>query len=279
MTIEEALAYGRSQLHHSPTPTVDARLLLQHLLAVSHAFLIAHNQDALTAAQAQTYRRLIARAAAGEPIPYITGSAPFYGFDLVVTPAVLIPRPETELLVEQAIAWAAPRQPLHIVDVGTGSGCIPIALAHHLPQAQITAVDISPAALSVARTNAQRHAPGRIHFHQGHLLTPAAAPIHLITANLPYVTDHEWTQLDDGVKLHEPSLALRGGADGLDLIRELLQQAAARLDSGGAVFLEIGWQQGETAQTAAASLFPDASIRLLKDYAGQARLVTIHTAS
>lgn len=275
MTIDEALAYGRSKLTHSPTPALDARLLLQFLLDKEHTYLIAHGDESLTAVQVDQYRTLIHRAARHEPIPYITGAAPFYGLDLHVTPAVLIPRPETEQLVEQAIAWANSDPSLHIVDVGTGSGCIPIALAQHLPQARIDAVDTSADALAVARQNAQRHAPGRIQFRQGHLLTPISGTPDLITANLPYVTDAEWTLLDDAVKLHEPSIALQGGVDGLALIRELLQQAVTKLSATGAIFLEIGWQQGPAAKTLAASFFPTAAVHVAEDYAGHDRLVII----
>ncbi len=276
MTIDEALAYGRFHLPHSPSPHLDSRLLLEHVLQVNHAYLIAHGDELLTAVQETQFRAFINRAQQHEPIPYVTGTAPFFDMDLSVTPAVLIPRPETEMLVEQAAEWAkAQKQPVTIVDVGTGSGCIPIALARQLPQAKISAVDISPDALEIARKNAAIFVPSRIQFHQGHLLTPITHSIDLITANLPYVTDAEWTLLDDGVKLHEPSLALRGGTDGLDLIRELLQHAVSKLSASGAIFLEIGWQQGSATQALAAEVFPDAQIDLIQDYAGHDRIVVI----
>jgi release factor glutamine methyltransferase len=275
MTIQEALAHGRSQLHQSPTPQVDARLLLQHLLDMSHSALIAHGTRPLTPPQQIQYTNWVARAAAQEPIPYIIGQAPFFDFDVIVTPDVLIPRPETEQLVELAINWANDKRPLTIVDVGTGSGCIPIALARKLPKASITAVDISTAALAVAQSNAERLAPQRIAFTQGHLLQPIIAPVSLITANLPYVTDDEWTHLDDGVKLHEPELALKGGADGLDLVRELLQQATTKLTAPGAIFLEIGWQQGTAVCAYATRMFPQATTSLYPDFSGHDRIVTI----
>lgn len=275
MTIDDALAYGRSQLTHSPTPALDARLLLQHLLGVEHPYLIAHGDARLTAVQAAAYRTLIDRARRQEPIPYITGRAPFFDMALHVTPAVLIPRPETELLVERAADWAQQRAIRRLVDVGTGSGCIAIALARRLPQTAVIALDTSADALTVARRNAAQYAPQRITFYQGHLLEPVPAPIDLIIANLPYVTDHEWTMLDDAVKLHEPSTALKGGADGLDLVRELLQQASSKLSAAGAIFLEIGWQQGAAARAAAAAAFPQARIDVAPDHAGHDRLVII----
>jgi release factor glutamine methyltransferase len=184
--------------------------------------------------------------------------------DLHVSPAVLIPRPETEQLVETAVSWAKKRGSVHVVDTGTGSGCIAISLARNLPQAHIEATDISADALVIAQQNAAEFAPNRITFHLGNLLQPIIAPIDLITANLPY-----------GVKLYEPQLALKGGPDGLDIIRDLLNQAVYKLTSGGAILLEIGWQQGQAAQALAASIFPAAQIELLQDYFGQDRFVII----
>jgi release factor glutamine methyltransferase len=276
MTLSEALIYGRHQLHQSDSPALDARLLLEHVLQTNHSYLVAHSDELLPADQEQHYQRLLAQAARREPIPYLTGSAPFYGRDFLVNSAVLIPRPETELLVESAAAWADHRLPLQLVDVGTGSGCIAITLAHLLPQATVAATDISADALTVARRNAERHqVAGRIHFHQGHLLEPAPVQPHLIVANLPYIADNEWTAVDDTVKWYEPAVALRGGPDGLDLIRSLLAQASTRLAPAGAIFLEIGWQQGQAAQAAAQTYFPTAQVQVKADYAGNDRLVVV----
>ena len=278
MNIEAALVYGRSQLTAtSPSPRLDARLLLEHLLDVPHSYLIVHHDQSLTAEQETAYRQLIARAEQSEPVPYIVGHAPFFDFDIHMAPGVLIPRPETEQLVELAVAWANAREIKTAVDIGTGSGCIAITLAHFLPNVQVTAVDISPEALTIAQQNGARLAPGRVHFQQGDLLQGSNTPVDLIVANLPYVTSGEWQGLADGVKLHEPALALDGGADGLDLIRQLLQQATTRLRSGGAIFLEIGWQQGEIARQAAQRWFPEAEITILPDFAGHDRIVKILT--
>ena len=150
MTIDDALEYGRFHLAPLLSPHLDTRLLLEHILQVNHAYLIAYGDEILTAVQETQFRELIARAKKQEPIPYITGTAPFFDMDLHVTPDVLIPRPETERLVELAAEWGASHQSANIVDVGTGSGCIPIALARKLPDAHIHAVDISPEALTVA---------------------------------------------------------------------------------------------------------------------------------
>jgi len=278
MTIREALQWARSQLPASPTPHEDARLLLQHVLGASHTYLAAHPEQELAAAQEQQYRTLVARAVRLEPIPYITGEASFYGLDFIVTPDVLIPRPETEHLVEAATAWAKTHAARRIVDVGTGSGCIAVLLAQGLPQADILAIDVSQAALAVARRNVQRHRAGRIRIQQGTLLESVDNPVDLIVANLPYISDPEWTALDDGVKWYEPVAALRGGPDGLDLIRRLLQQAVPLLRPGGAIFLEIGWRQGDAARELAQTFFPAARIVVRADYAGHDRLVIIDTS-
>lgn len=275
MTIDKALAYGRIQLNQSPTPELDARLLLEAVLGVSHSYLLVHGDEELTAVSESTLRQDIARAKGNEPIPYILGTAPFFDFELKVTRDVLIPRPETEMLVELAVAWAKERGSVQMVDVGTGSGCIPIAIARRNKVAQITAVDISSAALTIAQENGRRLAPNRINFIEGDLLQPINFPVDLLTANLPYVTNAEWTHLSDGVKLFEPSLALKGGVDGLDLIRRLLNQATTRLNPGGAILLEIGWQQGKTVQQLARTQFPSAQIDVIQDYSGHDRIVFI----
>ena len=277
-TIQEAWAFGRRQLAQASfTPDVDARLLLEHILQIEHSLLAAHGDRNLTPSQEQAYHDLLARAASREPIPYLTGTAPFFDFDLTVNPSVLIPRPETEELVGHAVAWAGSRAGLTIVDVGTGSGSIAIALARNLPPSTLVATDISFSALQVACFNAEKHAKQPIHFLQGDLLSPLAGMFDLIIANLPYIADAEWTQVDDGVKLYEPSVALSGGSDGLDLLRELLDQAALKLCPGGAIFLEIGWQQGEVMRQLAGDKFPHAEIEIIADLAGQDRIVQILT--
>lgn len=276
MTIADALAWAGDQLGPSPTANVDARILLQHVLQRSRASLIAHGDQPLTPDQQARFEALVGRAVKREPVPYLVGSAPFYGLDFVVTPAVLIPRPETELLVEAAVRWAQGRPGLVVVDVGTGSGCIAVTLARELPGARILATDISAAALQVARQNAAKHSvAGRVEFYQGSLLEPVTAAPDLVVSNLPYIGDAEWTELDGGVKWYEPELALRGGPTGLELIERLLQEAKVCLRSGAALFLELGWRQGAAAQQLAQETFPQARIELLPDYAGHDRLLVI----
>lgn len=257
----------------------DARLLLQTLLGVDHVYLIAHDDKPLTAAQSATFKEWVERAAAGEPIPYITGQAPFYGRTFTLTPDVLIPRPETEFLVEEALKWGQQHSVGRIIDVGTGSGCIPVTLWCEWTAASkptITAVDLSAAALAIAQQNAQKHG-AKIDFMSSDLLTSTTGPFDIITANLPYITDDEWTHLEVGVKSYEPAMALRGGSDGLMLIRPLLEQARAQLAPTGLILLEIGWQQGANARAAAVAAFPNAAVSVLKDYAGHDRLVKIET--
>jgi release factor glutamine methyltransferase len=280
MNVREALSLGRDRLRNSDSPTLAARLLLMLVLEGSHSHLVAHDEEPLSELQELRFRLLVERARLGEPIPYLVGEAPFYGHAFKVSPAVLIPRPETELLVEAALNWAARAGSgqIRLVDVGTGSGCIAITLALHLPRAAIEATDISEAALAVARMNAERHKVlGRVAFHLGPLLAPIGSPPDLIVANLPYIDDHEWTALGDPVKWYEPELALKGGPNGLSLIDQLLAQAKERLAPGGAIFVEIGWQQGARARLLAESHFPDAHVTLHRDYGARDRYVSILT--
>jgi release factor glutamine methyltransferase len=274
-TIREARRLGRAKLQDSPSPALDARLLLEHVLRRDHAYLIAHDHEQLTTEALKDYQHLLDRATAGEPVPYLIGHAPFLGLDFVVSPAVLIPRPETEQLVEMAVAWARARGPLRIVDVGTGSGCIAVSLVRRLPEAEVFAVDVSAAALAVARANTARHAPGRVHLVRDNLLDAFGPGIDLIAANLPYVAEEDWPELAVGVKSFEPALALDGGADGLALIRALLPGAAERLRPGGLVLLEIGWRQGRAVAALAEAAFPGASVEVRPDFAGHDRIVSI----
>ncbi|MBP8003140.1 MAG: peptide chain release factor N(5)-glutamine methyltransferase [Chloroflexi bacterium] len=280
MRIDAVLGEGQRRLWHRYGAGAEARYLLAQVLGVGQSYLLAHGDETCAAAALVTYHTYLDRAEQGEPIPYILGQAPFFDLHLKVSPAVLIPRPETEQLVEIVLRWLRQqRWPTpQLVDVGTGSGCIAITLARQLPQAYIDAVDVSAAALELAKENA--HNAGvhhQISFYQGHLLTPITTPPHLIVANLPYIGDDEWTLVDDGVKSYEPALALRGGADGLDLIRPLLAQAQEKLQPGGAIFLEIGWQQGAAALLLAQHYFPHALIRCDPDYAGKDRFIVILT--
>jgi release factor glutamine methyltransferase len=270
------------------SPALTAQVLLAHVLGLSRARLLAHPELRLSSAQQAEYDRLIARAALGEPLAYLTGVREFYGLDFAVEPGVLVPRPETELLVDLALA----RRPRRILDVGTGSGCIAVALAVRLPSALVTALDLSPAALDLARRNAARHgvAP-RLTLLESDLLTalhptadfrPAqgASDFQVLAANLPYVDRAELAGLP--VARHEPWLALDGGPGGLVLVARLLRQVAewpARalplLPPGAALLLEIGAGQGPAALALASAAFPAAQCRIHPDSAGHDRVLEV----
>lgn len=229
----------------------------------------------MTPQQAADYAACVQRRAAGEPLPYITGQIEFFGLTFGVTPDVLIPRPETETLVEAALAWVKAHPDAVAVDVGTGSGCIAVTLAVHAPSLRLYATDISPAALEVARANAERHdVAERITFLEGDLLIPLPEPVNLIVSNPPYVTDDEWDELPLSVQ-KEPRTALLSGADGLDAIRRLLAQAQTRLRPGGLMLVEIGERQGKAAQALAQAAFPQAEVAIVPDLAGKDRVLRI----
>ena len=253
MTLREALTSATRQLDASSglcaDAARDAALLLRHVLAISHAAQLTEPERELTTEQQATFDALILRRIANEPIQYITGEQEFYGLTLRVTPAVLIPRPETEHLVEAVLAELNLAQSLRILDVGTGSGAIAIALAFHLPNAQITAVDLSAAALEVAAANTARHAlAGRIRYLKSDLLDafpPDEAPFAAIVSNPPYVPTADRASLHPQVRDHEPAAALFAGPDGLDIYRRLIPQARAALQPNGLLALEIGHGQSE----------------------------------
>lgn len=259
---------------HSSSPGLDAQLLMAHILGESRAHVIAHPERELTTEQEVRFNRLTDRRAAGEPMAYILGERAFYDRTFVVTPAVLIPRPETETLVELAInALHASRPGAVIVDIGTGSGAIAITVAAHCPYALVHAVDISADALSVARRNADANNVA-VTFHLGDLLAPIAAAkltVDVLLANLPYIDSGVLPGLE--VSRHEPPLALDGGTDGLDVVRRLLAQAPEVLAADALVLLEIGADQGGRAAELARAALPDAQVDVVKDLAGLDRIV------
>lgn len=279
MLVREALAQATFQLENQgvESPRLDAELLLAHVLGVNRAALFARPERRLTLKELTRYRDLVARRAAREPLAYLLGHREFFGLDFVVGPDVLIPRPETELLVEHALRLARARPgPVRIADVGTGSGAIAVALAVHLPEAIVFALDHSPAALAIAARNAQSHGVGdRVHFCCGDLLAPLLETVDLIVANLPYVTTGEWEALPPEIRDHEPRSALDGGPDGLTFIRRLLETALPHLQPDGAILVEIGAGQGQMVLSLAVQHFPQAHVELYQDYAGWDRIVMI----
>lgn len=248
--------------------------MVAHVLNKPQSMLLAYPEAPLTEAQHQQLQALVGRRAAGEPLDYIFGYSHFYNLTLTVTPDVLIPRPETELLVEQAIHYAQTLPAPVIADIGTGSGAIAVTAAAHLPHACTYAVDVSAAALKVAQHNAQQHGV-EVTFWQGALAQPLierGLRVDLLLANLPYIPSDDVPGLP--VSQHEPTLALDGGADGLTLIRELLQQAPRVCKPQALILLEIGSGQG-SAVLEAASHLPLREAVVLPDYAGHERIVRL----
>jgi len=250
MTLRQAITAAATQLaedeHLRVTAARDAELLLLHTLQISRATLLAYPARELPSAQQIAYQSLVVRRLQHEPIQYITGRQEFYGLDLHVTPAVLIPRPETEHLVEAVLKLLPSNQPLKLADVGTGSGAIAIALAAHLPHAEISALDISLDALAVAAANArEQNVADRIRFLQSDLLS-ALSPeeeFDAIVSNPPYIPEIDRRSLHPQVRDHEPATALFAGETGLDIYRRLIPQAHKALKQNGLLALEIGHGQ------------------------------------
>ena len=285
MRLDDALAQAATRLANEgvESPRLDAELLLAHALGLNRASILARPEQRLTPKQLTRYRDLVARRSDREPLAYIVGQREFFGLDLMVDQRVLIPRPETELLVEHALDLARRKAALsaaslRIADVGAGSGAIAVSLAVHLPGATVYALDHSADALEMVAENARRHhVASRVHCLRSDLLTALPGPVDLITANLPYVTTSEWQELAPEIRDHEPRSALDGGPDGLALMRRLLAMAGPNLLPSGAILLEIGASQGVAATTLARESIPLAGVQLVQDYAGLDRLVIVET--
>ncbi len=252
-------------------PRLEAEVLLAHVLGKCRVYLYANYQAPVNQNERKKFREYIKRRINGEPAAYITGDKEFMSLEFKVSPAVLIPRPETELLVEKALDLAGQKNTKRICDVGTGSGAIAISLAVYLPEAEIYAVDLSTAALAVARENAQRHGIN-VEFFEGDLMLPLMdqKPFDIIVANLPYIPEDEYRQLDPGIRDYEPKLALAVKGDGLDKYRTLIPQSYRMLKPGGYLLLEIACNQGERALELVKSF---TECEVLKDNTGQDRLL------
>jgi len=276
MNAGEALLWAtRVLVHIAERPHLEAELLLMELRQCDRATLFAHPEWKLDPTQMRRYAEAVRRRAEGTPLPYITGHIEFFGLEFSVTPAVLIPRPETELLVERAMEWLQKHPARRIADIGTGSGCIAVTLVVMRRTLHIVAGDISAAALAVAQTNAQHHnVASRVTYIQADLLAPFSGPLDLILSNPPYVADPEWGQLPHSVR-QEPRPALLAGPRGLDLIRRLLSQARHRLAPGGCMLVEIGEEQENAVQALAQTAFPRACVNVLPDLAGKPRLLEV----
>ncbi|MBA2396846.1 MAG: peptide chain release factor N(5)-glutamine methyltransferase [Ktedonobacteraceae bacterium] len=285
MTIKEAVTQGTQMLAASGHENArrDAQVLLIHTLAIDRSTLYAYPEREVTSEQAAHFFHLIERRKLDEPIAYLIGHREFYGHDFLVDKRVLIPRPETELLVEAALS--AIRQKIAVgqipvvADIGTGSGAIPITLAlEEIRLSYLYACDISTDALQVARLNCQRHhVEERVRLLQGDLLAPLQEPVDILTANLPYVGTDEMEILTPEVKAYEPLQALFSGPQGLDLLRRFCQEAAQPgiLNPHAVLLLEIGYAQREALSLLLRQLWPQAQLAYKKDYAGWDRMVQI----
>jgi release factor glutamine methyltransferase len=271
------LADARSRLYlASEEPALEAQVLLAHVLDRPRAWVIAHPEVALSVDQDSALCLLLERRLSGEPLPYLLGHWEFFGLRFKVTPDVLIPRPETELLVEKALAWLKLHPSRRLaVDVGTGSGCIAISLAHGIADLQVIAVDTSWPALSVAQENVTaHHVQEQVFLLQTSLLCGLSrGNIDLVCANLPYIPSSTLAGL--AVSRFEPLQALDGGPDGTSYINALLEVAQGWLGPGGLMLLEIEAGQGTRVQQSARRCFPDAEIQLFQDLSGNPRLVQI----
>jgi release factor glutamine methyltransferase len=213
-----------------------------------------------------------------EPTAYITGHKEFFGINLIVTPNTIIPRPDTEILVEKAIELANTKLPESclIADIGTGCGAIAIALAKHLPKAKIYATDISIPALEVANSNCQHHGVSeRVVLLHGDVLEPLSEPVHLIVSNLPYIKESELSTMPPEIAMYEPQIAFAGGKDGLRLVEKLLSQVKEKLLKDGAVLIEIGYDQGVAVSELARKYFSEAQVNVVADLSGLDRLVCL----
>lgn len=292
VTIGDALK-GRARRIPGQTPRLEAEVLLAHLLGQPRSRVLAHPEFRLKPDQLSAFDSALNRLTDGEPLAYITGHREFFGLDFLVTRDVLVPRPETELLVEYALVtsdeWRvtgdgsrmthhSSRFTHHVsraADIGAGSGCIAVSLAVNLAQTSVTATDVSSGALAIARANADRHGVAdRIDFRQGDLLDPLTGPVDLLCANLPYIDSAELSAL--AVSRHEPRLALDGGPGGTLLIERLLADAPRRVNPGGLLLLEIGATQAEAATRLARAFFPGATVEAHQDLACLPRLISVH---
>jgi release factor glutamine methyltransferase len=272
MTLAEFLTTATQSLaRSSPSPRLDAEVLLMHATGLARTALITRGETPLTAEQESVLRTLLARRARGEPVAYLTGTREFWSLELHVTPDVLIPRPETELLVEQALARIPHDTAWTIADLGTGSGAIALAIASERPRCHLIATDASERALAVARANAQRLGIGNVEFRHSEWLAPLAGlTLDLIASNPPYIAEGD-PHLDAGDVRFEPRAALTSGQDGLDAIRLLAARSPAHLAPGGWLLLEHGYnQQTEVRSLLAKHGFQD--ITGYRDLAGNARV-------
>jgi release factor glutamine methyltransferase len=266
---------GMADRQDADEDLLDAQVLIAHILGKTRSWVLAHPEAILDWDSQSLLDTQFQSLRTGTPLPYLTGTQEFFGLDFEVTPSVLVPRPETELLVERALAWAQSHPDRRwAADVGTGSGCIAVSLATRAPWLHWLAVDRSWEALQVARRNANRHnVLERVHFATADLLSASVGPIDLVCANLPYIP-HEILETLPVAK-YEPILALDGGIDGLRFVRTLLSNAKQWLAPEGIVLLEMQFDQGEKITQIVNTNLPDAQVSILADLGGLPRVVEI----
>lgn len=292
LDVRSALKEGIARLRDAAVPshTLAAEMLLIHALDRDRAWLYTHPEEALDAAAVERLFALVARRAAGEPTQYLTGKQEFWGMEFEVTPAVLIPRPETEHVVEVALerlgsrgikinmTTGEPSEPLRVADVGTGSGCLAVALARELPHATIVATDISAAALDVARRNAARlGTAAQIDFFEADLLSGVAASgskLDLIVSNPPYIPAHDKESLQREVREHEPATALFGGTNGAEIYARLIEAARENLRADGILAMELGYDSLASVQAIFENSGAWRDLRVTNDLAGISRVIS-----
>ncbi len=280
-TIGRALNSATERLRGTGTSTasLDAQVILASVLSVDRSWLFAHHDYHLDETETERYADLIVRRVRGEPVAYLIGRKEFYGLDLAVDQRVLIPRPETELLVDVVLRFIGlyGQRAIRVADIGTGSGAIALAIADNCRHAVLYATDLSDAALSVARRNIEQHDRfNQVRLLQGDLLEPLYEQVDIIVANLPYINRRDYTALEPTVRDFEPKLALEAGDDGLDAIRRLLKNAPNYLRPNGMIFLEIAYDQGAAVLELIEDLIPLAQdVDLRQDFAGLDRIITI----
>lgn len=278
MNIRTILQWAAHDLNisGSPSPRLDAELLLMHSLKINRLHLFTHSEQELTEDEAAVFMQRVERRRLGEPVAYVIGEKEFWSLRFEVSREVLIPRPETECLVEELLRhFRPPGEGLRILDIGTGSGAIGVVLARELPAARVFATDISPGALKVASRNALAHGVAdRMDFFQGDLLAAASGNFDAICSNPPYISDALYGLLPAGIRDFEPRGALIAGPDGLDFHRRIIREGLHRLKAGGRIFLEIGERQRDRVE----ALFREAGgyreIDCRKDYGGTDRVAS-----
>lgn len=257
-------------------PHLEAEILLAHALQLKRIELYTNHERILTKEELAAYKKLVERRSQKEPIAYITNNQPFMSLDMYVDPTVLIPRPETELMVELIIDQVKKEQKeIKIADIGTGSGCIAVSLAKYLPQVKVIGIDRSNEAIVVAHKNAAQHGlEARCEFKIGNLYEPLQEKVDIIVSNPPYIKRNQINQLAKDIKIWEPRKALDGGTDGLDHIKELIKQAPDHLNPGGEILIEIGFDQGAAVKELAKKQPKLSDPRVIKDLNKKDRIFT-----